>query len=58
MDVHNAFLQGDLEKEVVFMKIHPKFQENNTNLVCKMNKSLYGLKQAPRCWNLQNYLLL
>jgi len=46
MDVHNAFLHGDLEEEV-YMKLPLGFQVSIPGKVCK---SLYGLKQAPRCW--------
>lgn len=49
MDVHNAFLHGDL-KEDIYMKPPPRFKTTDPSLVCKLKKSIYGLKQAPRCW--------
>ncbi|GLT38347.1 hypothetical protein SLA2020_126030 [Shorea laevis] len=48
MDGKNAFLNGDLTKEV-YMKPHSGL-EHPPNKVCRLKQALYGLKQAPRAW--------
>ena len=47
MDVHYAFLHGDLSKKVY---IPLGFQGAQSGKVCRLRKSLYGKKQAPQCW--------
>ena len=45
--VKNAFLQGELEKQV-YMVQPPGFQSGtNTSAICRLKKTFYGLKQAP-----------
>ena len=57
MDVKNAFLHGDLSKEIYMEQPHGFIQDSY--LVCKLKKSLYGLKKASRAWYAKmDYFLL
>jgi len=48
LDVKNALLNGDLQKEV-YMAPSPSVS-HDSRYVCKLKKALYSLKQAPRAW--------
>ena len=42
MDVHTAFLQGDLDEEIYMKQPDGYADEENPNDVCKLEKSVYG----------------
>jgi hypothetical protein len=48
MDIKNAFLNGDLTKEVYMQA--PLGYSECPDKVCLLCRALYGLKQAPRAW--------
>lgn len=49
LDINNAFLNGDLFKEV-YIKLPKGYHTIDRSLVCNLNKSLYGLRQASCQW--------
>ena len=50
MDVKTAFLNGNLEEEMVFEQTPGFVDAFQPDYVYKLDKALYGLKQAPKTW--------
>lgn len=49
LDIKNAFLNGELKKEV-YMTPPLRFDKDREKQVCKLDKSIYGLKHSLRAW--------
>lgn len=50
LDVKNAFLYGEIDKEIYMEQPLGYISPTHPDYVCKLKKALYGLKQAPRAW--------
>nr|GEY70564.1 retrovirus-related Pol polyprotein from transposon TNT 1-94 [Tanacetum cinerariifolium] len=53
MDVHNAFLHGDIEEEV-FMKLPPGLHKGQPGEACKLHKSFFEHQVKTRAEELKN----
>jgi hypothetical protein len=50
MDVKNAFLHRELDRDT-YMEQPQRFKsEAHPNYICKLKKALYKLNQVPRVW--------
>ena len=50
MNVKNAFLHGEMDREIYMIQPMGFQNQDHPEHVCKLRKALYGLKQAPRAW--------
>ena len=50
LNIKNAFLHGDLKKEVYMDQPPGYVVAGSEHLVCRLQKALYGLKQSPHAW--------
>nr|KYP60164.1 Retrovirus-related Pol polyprotein from transposon TNT 1-94 [Cajanus cajan] len=50
MDVKNAFLHGEIDREIYMEQPRGFESTSHPTYVCKLKKALYGLKQVPRAW--------
>lgn len=49
-DVHNAFLNGDINKTLLMCQSLRFEDAENPKKLCLLKKALYDLKQAPHSW--------
>lgn len=50
MDVKNAFLHGEVDRDIYMEQPKGFESKDQPSYVCKLRKALYRLKQAPRAW--------
>lgn len=50
LDVKNAFLYGELDREVFIEQPKVYVPKDYPNYVCRLKKSIYGLRQSSRSW--------